>query len=88
MTDYKKAFEDLQKQLQEQDQILAIKDMILEIGIYMEKSKISDDEKMARLLAMPSMTIPEIQQLHDILKKEIQDYNDIYLKALQAEQEK
>jgi len=84
--DYKKAFKDLQKQVSEQEEMIKIKDLILQVASYMNKSKMSEEEKVMRLMKMPSMTEADLMEFYQILKKEVEAYNEIYLKALEKEQ--
>ena len=85
-TNYKKAFEELQEKFKEQEEGIKIKNLLLEVASYMGKSKMTEEEKCLRVMNIQNMTIPQIEELRDILKKEVHAYNEIYLNALEKEQ--
>ena len=86
-TDYKKAFEELQKKFKEQEEGIKIKNLLLEIASYMGKSRMTEEEKRLRVMNIQNMTIPQIEELRDVLKKEVLAYNEIYLNELKEETE-
>lgn len=85
-TNYQKKITELEKKLATQQNEIANKELIIEVAQNLSNSKMSNDERIARLITMNTMSIDEIREFNKILKEEVQAYNDIYLKALEKTQ--
>lgn len=61
------------------------KSLLKDIIIYLQSSKMGDDEKTAWMAMFPYMETSYLQKLLDVLKREVDSFTNKYLNAFASE---